>query len=398
MSPAIRQLNQAIEKSTLVTRDTADSYVDYLGGEYDRNYRERKTHWDKHYEEMRTAYRGHLYGITGRGIPLKDMNIAIVGPGIDPLGRDLGLTEQKVILPSARTTVIADFSEWVVQEAHRKISEQVHLRGKPLLPMQIDLTDCISTVYARMIRELLQTVEDEDHLAAIAHDVAQWDIPVLRQKLEEGYNALSDGFSIENMHELEGKMVIPDCFRGGGINSYHSLKLTVGPDHEPLPVQSWYLPMVLAGTGAAAEHYIWDTFERVTSDPHRGARPESDKTTKGRLMMMRDFHYLIANYNTIVARKAVYDILNDNPESTVLAVTDVNTHLNSYDETGVDRLHVSQLEKDLARLGVEMTRLGNTWNWHDEAEHYHGIASLEFRRMASTDAEKVTAPPADPVS
>ena len=374
------QLNEGIEKTSLMILETADSYRGYLAGEYEGNYEKRQSNWDEHYEQMRTAYRGHLFNITGKGVPLSDMNIAILGPGLRPVGRDLGMTEQKVILPEVNAVVIADFSAQVVHEARNHIAANVNMRGTPLFPMQIDVTDCYSTVYSNLISARLDHINDEDQLSEVAYELGQWTIEDLQAELKKGIDELLY-HAVENADELRGAMAIPDCFKGCGINPMHSFELTTGPDREELPISSWYLPMVLAGTGAAAEHTIWESFDRVTSDPQRGARPNVPETMDARRAMYRDFYQLIANYNTIVATKAVEDILTGNPEAHVLATSDVNTCVYA-NRTGVlDRLHVGRLQRDLARRDIEMTRLVNEWEWHDEATHHHGVAAFQFRKV-----------------
>ncbi|MBM3231717.1 hypothetical protein FJZ28_05365, partial [Candidatus Peregrinibacteria bacterium] len=273
--PNRRQLNQALEKSTLMILGTADEYKNYLDHEYESNYIARKANWDRHYEEMRTAYRGHLFSVTGRGMPLKDMNIAILGPGLRPVGRDLGLTEQRVVLPEVNSVVIGDFSAWVVSEAYKQLHDEVNLRGTPVYPMQIDLTDMGSTAYSNMIRRLLDPLQDEDALEDVSKQLGSLTIDQLQMALDNERVQMVEK-SVKIIDELRGRMAVPECFREGGINQYHSFALSVGPQREPLPIHSWYIPMVLAGTGAAAEHKIWETFDAVTCDPNRGARVDSE--------------------------------------------------------------------------------------------------------------------------
>ena len=71
---------------------TARNYDSYLTGEYETNYRERQVHWDYHYGEMRTVFMDQVCNVLENGFERSHMNVGILGPGMNPIGKDISET------------------------------------------------------------------------------------------------------------------------------------------------------------------------------------------------------------------------------------------------------------------------------------------------------------------
>lgn len=375
--PKNSTLDQSIDFSARMYSSTADQYADYLRGEYEENYNDSTLSWDKHFENARANFNGLIMDLLNKGTKFSEMNIAIVGPGLRPVGRELGNTAATKILPRARSLVVADFLPYAVQESATQISSEVNMRNTPILPMIIDITDGFSTAYRKMITGDMQNVDNEEQLCEVAKkydamDVAQLDERLTQILAEINYDTFE---SPEIAHSI-----YPEVFQGGGLNMQKERYQLSVNNGDPLPLHAIYLPMVIAGTGAAAEHAIWETYLTVTSDTERGAKPETEETIADREVMIRQFYNLITRYNTMTASRAIGQMLADNPQATLLAISDVSTVLYQYDIGVVPRLNPTDLRDSLRKIGVSMKQDGLDWEWHDEPEHYHGVNAFTFSK------------------
>lgn len=385
--PKYQFLDQAIDPHARFYSATADDYDAYLKGDYDTNYRERREQWDEHYEHMRAGFNTHIMSVIERGIPRNEMGLAIVGPGMAPVGRELGNTAATGVLPHLKELVVVDFSTEVVRSAMEQIRTEVKDVGN-MYGMQFDLTDGFSTAYDRMITERLQKVEDEQGFYDMAEELDDLSLDELRKLLSDTLG------QIEDEKTSEGTRPMPDVLIGGKLNKERSLSLTT--KDEEVKIDTWFMPMVLAGMGAAAEHRIWDEFETVTSDTERGAKPDSEQTQEDRITAIQRIYNLISRFNTIVATKSVRDILKDNPESRIFAISDVSTVLRRSGVGVLPRLNLERMRRDLAKnkygdtsAPITMISPDTDWQWPDEPDHHHGVNAFTFyRRKPSKEDQK----------
>lgn len=370
----VKRLDQAIDPNMSLFNQASNDYFEYLKGEYNYNFTQMHE-WRNHFEHMRAEFNGAIMNMIESGVSREDMNIAILGPGMKPVGRDFGLTAQNHILPKIKNLVVVDFAAQVIQSAIDQIRDKVQItydgEKNSILGMQFDITDGLSTAYTRLIKDELASVETEHDMYDFAKKMDQMTIENLQDVLVDYFADIT----LEKEAEGIGKNVLaslPPDLVGGEINKKRTLSLSV--DKEPLPVHCWYLPMVIAGTGAAAEHIIWDRVYEVTELNKSVENPDSEETRTDRQVMIANIHHLISNYNTIVAHKAITDILKDNPDTRVLAISDTSTVFGKDSDFGRhDRLDVPALRTALSREGIVMKTPDSDWKWKDEPEHYHGV-------------------------
>jgi len=376
-----QRLDQAIDKHAQFYSDTADEYDMYLKGNYDKNYRERRSQWNEHYEHMRAEFNAHIMSMADLGIPRKDMGLAIVGPGMKPIGRELGNTAVRGVLPEVKDLVVIDFSTEVVRNAMEQIREKV--KGvDSMYGMQFDLTKGLSSAYDRMIAERLKNIETEKDFYEMAKEFDDLSPEALSILLADHL-----GMIWEEKAD-EGSQPVPDVLIGGKINEENTLSLS--SNGEPVPIHTWFMPMVLAGMGAAAEHRIWDQFETVTSDVNRGAEKNTEETVENRITAIQRVYNLIARFNTIVATRSINKILDDNPESRILAVSDVSTVLHKKGTGALPRLNLDTIRTDLSKNNITMITADTDWQWPDEPDHHHGVNAFTFyRRKQSTSPTEV---------
>lgn len=389
-------LAQGIDKECKLYEHTADGYAHYLRGAYKRNSEALPAEWDSHFAQTRTELRRGIARVLPN-VPLDEMNMAIVGPGLKPIGRDFGLTEEKVYLPEMNSLVVADFSPEVVDVAINDIRSvtQEHTR---LYPMQIDLTEGLSTAWAMLIERELTDIKTEDQLIEVAKNLDEMGAQKLRSELGRIIGTL-----VYDRVGSPNDLVLPEPFRGCGINEDHSYKLSL-TNGERLYVHLWYLPMVIAGTGAAAEALIWETYANVVfaSDNDLGPPKDGDERDEARKDMVKRFYKVIARFNNMAAEKSISNILADNPESMVLAVSDVTTTLKKPKKMGaLYRLNVPELAAALDDDGINLEQVGGdtNWTWKDEPGepgqdegHQHGVNSFIATRKPSKNGGAVNIP------
>ncbi len=380
-------LDQAIDPHAQFAQVTAEQYDAYLSNDYQQNFEQRKKEWMKHYRAMEKEFIEHIFTQTERDIDRKDMGIAIVGPGNSPVGREFQDISVDTVLSEVRHLVVADFSSGVVRRAMENIHDNVSDLRR-MYGMQFDLTDGYSTAYDRMIEERMHKVHTERDFYEMAEEFDNMPLADLYEMLNTTLNR------IEQENADAGKFPLPDVLIGGKINETRSLSLT--SEGEPVDIHTWYLPMVLAGMGAAAEHRIWENFSIVTCDEERGAEPLSNpETIENRITAMQRIYNLISRFNTIVATKAVRDILQDNPTSHVLAISDTETVMKDKKLGSFPRLNVNTMRNDLLnnKYGDDsapiamLTKPGGPWKWADEEDHGHIVNVFEFYRRGTQSSE-----------
>lgn len=356
-------LDQAIDSSARIYGDTAQDYALYLGGEYATNREKSHDRWQNHYENVRAEIVGHVMDL---GIPRRNMNMAIIGPGLSPIGAEIGLTEERKIIQKVRQVVVADFSPTVVDKAIEQMKRRIP-REKSFLPMLIDVTDGLSTAYRRLSLEAMQNVETEDQLMEASAKLAAMNIEKLRTTLIE----LLTDVDCEQIESLDfAHSAYPEIFYFGGLNNTRErYKLSINGGDE-LPLHSIIMPLVIAGTGAAAEHEIWTKYKDVlASDAEKPASRLDD--------FVRNIYKLITRYNTLAASKSIGDILDDNPEAQLLAITDISTAHYHGDLGVMNRLDLEQLSELLDKKDILLKRPRVGWEWHDQPdEHYHQVEAL----------------------
>ena len=378
-------LDQAIDPHAKFAQVTADQYDSYLRGEYDQNYNDRKPQWDEHYRNIERTFVDHILSQTERGIRRSDMGIAVVGPGFYPIGKEFGDIATNTVLQDLGRLVMVDFSAEVVRRSMENVRENVDELDL-LYGMQFDLTDVYSTAYDRFISDRINSVHTEKDFYDMADEFDSLGRDDLRKRLNEVLGMVEQE-KVEAEH-----YPLPDVLIGGQINQYRSLALT--SKGTPVDIHTWFMPMVLAGMGAAAEHRIWEHFHTITSDIERGAEIDCDQTKENRLIAKQKIYRLISQFNSIVATKAVRDILKYNPDSRVLAVTDTTTVLRGREKGGTfPRLDMHQMQVDLENTmydsvhsPINMITLPSRWRWKDEPDHGHDIAVVEFYRRLGVEA------------
>lgn len=364
-------LNEARDEWALIFDSTAQLYEEYLDGEYKGNFNSRKDQWKAHYERMQDSFRDCIWSVVEKkGIPRKDLNVGVVGPGLHPIGCDFDRSIMRDIFDRVNKVVIIDFSQKVVRSAMDELIEGGIPHHK-VLGMQFDVSKALSTVYHQFLEEKLEGITTEEELSRLTEELEK----VEMQEFEERRS-----IAIEKASEIVRKS---EPLIDGGKNELRSLELTLGPDKIPLPLHVVSYQMVLAGTGASAEDLFWNRFKEVTSDQNRGAKQESVETMREREAMHGRIYKLIARFNTHIATLALREMLQANPQASALSVMDVST--NYYDEprASFPRLQPHELEEALANPTNGWPKISSTgsranWDWKDEPEHFHPVHAYEF--------------------
>jgi len=369
MSQVPKYLDQARDRDAFFFNITARKYEDYLDHEYSDNRSDHSAEWDEHYRNMRGGFvKTVLSLLEDKGMKQKDMNVGIIGPGLDPVSCELDNHVCDFHLSEFRSIVIIDFSQKIIRSAMDALI-RAGVPSEKILGMQFDITNGLSTTYDRFLLEELQGIETEEELSRFTEKLENLDIGMLRQRL------------LDELDEAERGTVIPitETLIGGGENEDNTMALTV--EGEPLPLHLVTYQMVLAGTGAAAEDRFWTAYREALS--HTEYQSESNPDEEARREMLERIFHLITTFNTEVAVSTVRHVLRGNPDAMVTAATDISTIRKEPSHT-FKRLDVDKLERRLANpddnndapIQISIPRGG--WTWADEPDHSHGVSELQF--------------------
>lgn len=384
-----RSLHQAIDPFARAYQQTAQEYDAYLGQEWAHNYEALRADWQKHYtkrDEMLAD--GILRTAEEQNLRRKDMNIALIGPGFQPVGRELSMHTVRLLLAEMRTIVVIDFSQRVVRNA---VEDLMHAGVSPekLVEMEFDITDALHLVYSSRIRQIFDHVQTEEAFLEAAKQVGQVTDKEMRQdasrKLHEVIMAQTEG--------------MPDLLISGGLNKDRTYRLSeIGPGNtaNPLPLHYAAYQMVVAGTGVPSEHVIWDRFAEVTSDEGHGAmEPAADRDDQRRQAFKR-IHALITRYNTEVTKETVNRMIEQNhyPDSDVRVhiATDVSTVYHEPEFGKMPRLNVDDLDEFCHKQGYTIKAMP-AGTWHDSSDHSHEIYDIFCKRKPGCGAEAAPQPP-----
>lgn len=369
-------LDQARDPYARYFAQTASTYDAYQLNEYDEHYRTRQDFWRPHYSEMQDAFVEHTMHVLESDVrkTRSAINLAIIGPGLDPMNRDFNHTVLRTCLQKVSHIVVIDFSSLVTRTAMRSLI-QSDIPERRVFGMQYDITNGLSTAYQHFIHETLQHVTNENELERATIAFEQMTIEELDRRVLEELQQLGA--------EKEDPLLpgdVTDEPPPGGMNRGRSLSLSMKKVKLPLDVVS--LQMVLAATGAAAEAEIWSRYQEITSStPDRGARPPGKETEDTRYKMFERIHRMIARFNTATAERIIHQILQDNEDAKVLAITDISTHYEAEAlRTGLPRLDVDELRDKLAQGDITVRVTSSGWDWRDEPDHYHHVVAIEADR------------------
>lgn len=352
-----RYLNQARDPQSRIYADTAERYDAYLRGEYAANYRDKTAQWKEHYREMAEHFLGDMIDTAAkRGIPPEETNIAILGPGMEPVGNEISESILRHFLRKYQNIVLIDFSTAVTHSAVRNLVEKGHVQESRILPMQYDITRLLSTGYMIYIKELLTRVQTEEDFVGMA------------ATLKNASEASIDYFGARALLTNDHLTKAPDELLGGGLNTMENLKLSVG--EEDVPLHSVYAPMIFSGTGVAAEDMMWERYKEIVNASSGAGRKPTNAQQEKLEQAIRDIFELIARYNSTVTRIGIQRILHDNPQAYVYFATDTTTQLSNVGE--MPRLYKNDLRDELMKYGIVLKYSGR-WPWHDEPEHYHDV-------------------------
>jgi hypothetical protein len=363
---------------------TAGAYEAYLREEYNENFGSRRDEWGEHYRGLRRAFGNSVaHLMEDKGIKRKEMNIAVIGPGIEPVGRDFNIFMVDHYLRELNKIVVIDFIPGVVRSAIKSLMRS-KIPSHLMYGVQYDITDGLSTAYRQYIFEALasQKSDSEDDFSdMIAEKICTFDIEEIKKRRMLG---MYEGPGLLNITTREEPLA-------GGWNEGRSLAFTVNKN--PLPLHMISLQMVLAGTGAEAEGALWGRFFDVTaSDPN----PSFDLKMRRRTIYTQ-IHQMITLYNTTISKSIISKLLNDNPDASVLAVTDIST-IHAKPRFGrMPRLDVTELERALAEQNILTTVSSiQPWVWNDEPEHSHQVEAIVFERAPVQKDKKEDSQPGNP--
>lgn len=385
MSTHRPELDQANDPLAQFYRGTAETYHSYMQREYDVNYRNRAEEWDKHYGNMESVFNEcFIRLINGRARTREDLNVVLVGPGMEPVNHDYKAnTIVQNWLRHVKRIVVKDFDPLAVRSAMSNLSSGNRPQDEKVEPhkvygMQYDLTRGLSTGYQRFISKSLDKVSNEDQLSLVATEF-DMDEEALRDRLEHE-------ITVHRMEMLQNPPPPMVNMLPGGENIAGLPKLSI--EGKPIDTDLWLVPMVLSGTGAAAEDQLWDVFNGFTGaqlpDNFREIILQPDqKLQLQRERTQRNIHRLISRYNTMVSKKAIQDILTNNPRAQVLVITDVSTKWHASHEK-YSRLYMDELREALDSVGIYMKPLSYGWDWNDEPEHSHGIECFVCTNLPHT--------------
>ncbi len=402
-----QQLDQGADPSASIYDRTAQRYDEYQIDEYTTNYQRRSRQWEDHYTYMRRASQYFLWRHTETYQPCHETTMAIVGPGFDPANRDYDARLVESCLAQLRSIILVDFSTLVHRRAIQSLidakvdQERVH-------PVQIDITNGLSTVYQEYIEDQLRNVgDDETSLASVVERMSKMDV------VGELWDRLGRRYEKIAAMRFSKMASIADTVREGlALPSSKRQTLRFTSRGKPIPVNIFSLNMVLAGTGAAADAIFWDRYESAIDTTDSTSPAGVDDTQTRRRKIVTDYHSVITRYNTEVSTAMIKIILEAHPKTRIVATTDFSTNYDSPDIThgdpGVDvigkldRIDLSRMKTDLAREGIEvqLDLPPKAWIWEDEPKHSHDVMALMAKRMkqppqpVSTDTlQAVSAPP-----
>jgi len=306
--------------------------------------------------------RGMQTVIEKRGVKREELNLGIVGPGLNPVNCELDRRFIMEQLIGINSIVLIDFSQKVLAEAASQLEHEGIPREK-IFKMQYDITNGMSTVYRNFIMEMLSSVQSFDELRGVAEQLAQVNINNLRCRLAED----------KDKAEQASTRPMTQSLIGGGENKDRTLKLTV--EGEPLPLHLVGYQMVLAGTGASAEDRFWSTYHEALE---RQAGITSNIQSQQREIFEQIFT-LIGSFNTAISITSIRDMLRDNPDAYITAVTDISTVSKSQGHT-FDRLDKRKLQCELAKgpMPIHTSIPSASWEWEDEDTHSHEIKDFIF--------------------
>lgn len=359
-------LDQAIDPMARLFNHSALKYDAYLESTYGHNAHQRVQQWQDHFHEMHKRTTGFLWNYTETRKKRKDTHMVLVGPGFQPTVTDFGQNLQETYLRHVGTLTVLDYSTQVVSAAMRDVQQNTRNHAGRLFGMQFDITNGFSTAYSALLQKSFGASYDFASFQHEAKQLADLSIEELQKRLS---NELSD-LSLALLSKDEEVTKSPIELIAGGVNGRRSLHLTVNSEY--IQPDIFYMPMVIAGTGAAAEReYIWSRFEDMSDSGVVTSDAEKQE-------FYANIHQLIANYNTIIAVIAFRKILSDNPEASIFAVSDNSTVMHNNDATH-PRLHTEELRKLLRTANISFVTTGKNWYWHDEPTHCHGVGSYEVK-------------------
>jgi len=364
-------LDQARDNLAFFFDGTAAAYEQYLSGPYQQNREARADHWDEHYRHMQEAFLDSFWAVTHeKNKKRKEMVIALCGVGFEPYGQDFDHQIVANCLAKAKSVILVDFSQNVI----RRATENLLHAGVPadrIQQMHFDMTDGLSTTLDRYVAEKLDGWDTEEEFHAFADEFAELDIPALKERrLKETERAE------ENVSASATERLIP-----GGLNKKRTFALTA--NDEPLPIDFFSFNMVLAATGESAEVRIWDRYAEVTSSEERGALPPSNEREERRQLSKIQIYKGICRFNTQVTMDNPRRILRDNPEATVLNITDTTTIPDDerHKIVRMDDREVADAYADPPDEGMDITinEPKPVWPWRDEPDHRHEVTAYEYR-------------------
>lgn len=375
----IGQLDYPIDPLTVAHRDIAEQYSAYLSTTYEQNAIQRREEWGHHFDKMHTRYTEHMFAVmTATKLPFSEMNVGIIGPGNKPVGRDFGSTGVEVILPNVKRIICADFSSTVIANAIDDLRGQNTIEHNKIFPLMYDFTTGLSTGYHRFIQNNFADIQTFSDLSSVTERIDNIETSDFRKKIVE---CLAD-VDLDLMSRDSSFTGIASLV-SGNRNDDRTLKLTTGG--EPIEMHSWFLPMVIAGTGAASEGDVWQVFMDTIESQNNGKKVSAFEYDK-RVNVLRHIHDMIAKYNTLAATEIIATVLHDNPNSSVLAVTDESTTHNEFKNEGaLLRLLSESMRKRLKELGILMRTASQHWNWKDEPSHFHGVKSFTFQKVKTEE-------------
>jgi hypothetical protein len=360
-SPERCQLRRARDPLAHAFAPTAEEYVQFMEtGEYALNHELNAIYWASHYENVRMEVRDvldspHLEEKRSK----RELTIALFGLGLDPIGNDLDDKLLTDLQNDAKFVVVSDFSAEVIQRNIDQIRESCGLEA---CGFQFDITNGLSTMYRLRILELFKKCRTSSNVVTAARGMKNLKIGYIRHDL------------FKYLDRLEAEYDEPDPVLGNEYNQSRSLTFTIGEQDHPADIA--FVPMVLAGTGAAAETQAWNTFER-----HLRGLKRKKKVNQ----VVRDMQAGIATVNTHVAASFVSRFLACNPQAIIVAPTDVDTvHERFGMRKPVPRIHIDELRDVLQKRDIVMPKRFKDWEWIDDVRHYHHVQGLRFmsRKMA----------------
>jgi len=369
--PDIRFLDQAIDPRGMYIEGTALSYDAYLlerWGDFGKWYPES---WDRMYEEADVQLQRLIRSMTETyGCRLKDICVAIIGPGFHPVGKELRRNTVRGTLRDLGAFIVVDFSQRVVQSAMADLLE-AGMSARNMYGMQYDITQGYSTVFAEILQEYMKGVETEDAFDTATERLARLTFGDIRERMI-GIMARRG----EEMQRGPSERLI-----GGGLNKERTLRPTV--EGQLLAAHTAFSSCLTAfGTSAPAEASIVERYREVTSDENRGARPPGEETESTRCEMIRRVYQAVNMFNTGVFTRHVEQVLTDNPDAVMNVVGDVSTIFDDLRIGEVPRVDLPEVSAFCAQKGYKL--VSELFEGHmREHDHRHPITNMRLRRLHS---------------